>query len=141
MRIDEIIFPNRVPVGQGGAYLYHTTTIPHLEGMLKTKSIGHEGDILSMTRDPDYWVMGAHGNIQIVLNRENLEATHAVEPHEEIWPDEKGELWSSGESEERIWEHPVPFTKQYVVQVNSKEKLNDNILKVLQKLEIPVNYI
>jgi len=138
MRLDEIIKPNRISVEQAGPYLYHITNKSGLAGMLRDNKIGHEGDILSMTRDPEYSVIGTAGTVQIVLDRKNLELTHAVEPHEEIWKDEKGEEWSSGESEERIWEHPVPFTKQYVVQVNSKIPLHSSIYKKLKSLNIPL---
>jgi hypothetical protein len=141
MRINELIKPNRIPVGQGGKYLYHTGTLNSIIGIAKSGQIGIDGDILSMSRDNEYWVNGSQGTIQIVLNRKNLEATHAVEPHEDVWPDEHGEEWSSGESEERIWEHPVPFTKQYVVQVNSKIELPEPILNRLEELNIPVKYI
>jgi hypothetical protein len=141
MRINEIIKPNRIPAGHGGPYLYHTGTLQSIIGIVKSGRIGHEGDILSMSRDDEYWVNGGQGVIQIVLDRRKLEVTHAIEPHEEIWPDEHGELWSSGESEDRIWEHPVPLTAEYVVQVNSKTKLPDNVLNRLKELNIPVKYI
>jgi len=137
MKINEVIVPNKVPVGQGGPYLYHVTNEIALAHMLNDGKIGQPDDILSMTRDSQYSVSGKQGVIQIVLNRKNLESTHAVEPHEEIWTD-AGEEWSSGESEERIWEHPVPFTTQYVVQVNSKIPLHNSIHEKLKYLNIPL---
>lgn len=142
MKLNEIIDADRIPVGQGGPYLYHVTGVFELKGMLTDGAIGTEGEILSMSRDPEYFVGGGDATgwdaIQIVLNRKNLEETHAVEPHTEVWKDDHGEEVGGGESEERIWEHPVPFTKNYVVQVKTRVQLETPIIKKLNKLGIPL---